>query len=53
MCNLYRMTATVDEMRRVFGGFDGDRDNLPSFSEIYPITKPQCSVGTVSDLSLR
>ena len=36
MCNLYRMTATVDEMRRVFGGFGGDRDNLPPFDEIYP-----------------
>ena len=34
MCNLYRMTTTVDEMRRVFG--DGDRDNLPPFDEIYP-----------------
>ncbi|MCH8617180.1 SOS response-associated peptidase [Sphingomonas sp. SM33] len=30
------MTATVDEMRRVFGGFEGDRDNLPPFNEIYP-----------------
>lgn len=30
------MTATVDEMRRIFGSFDGDRDNLPSFDEIYP-----------------
>jgi putative SOS response-associated peptidase YedK len=36
MCNLYRMTATVDEMRRVFGSFEGDRDNLPPFGEIYP-----------------
>jgi putative SOS response-associated peptidase YedK len=36
MCNLYQMTATADEMRRVFGGFEGDRDNLPSFGEIYP-----------------
>ena len=36
MCNLYRMTATVDEMRRVFGSFEGDRDNLPPFDEIYP-----------------
>jgi putative SOS response-associated peptidase YedK len=36
MCNLYRMTATVDEMRRVFGGFEGDRENLPAFDEIYP-----------------
>ncbi|MCH8617155.1 SOS response-associated peptidase [Sphingomonas sp. SM33] len=30
------MTATVDEMRRVFGAFEGDRDNLPPFDEIYP-----------------
>ena len=36
MCNLYTMTATVDELRRVFGSFDGDRDNLPPFNEIYP-----------------
>ena len=36
MCNLYQMTATVDEMRRVFGGLEGDRDNLPSFGETYP-----------------
>jgi putative SOS response-associated peptidase YedK len=36
MCNLYSMTATVDEMRRLFGAFDGDRDNLPPFDEIYP-----------------
>lgn len=36
MCNLYSMTATVDELRRVFGPFDGDRGNLPPFGEIYP-----------------
>ncbi len=36
MCNLYTMTATVDEMRRLFGEFSGDRDNLPPFDEIYP-----------------
>lgn len=36
MCNLYSMTATVDEMRKLFGSFDGDRDNLPTFEEIYP-----------------
>lgn len=36
MCNLYSMTATVDELRRVFGGFDGDTANLPPFDEIYP-----------------
>jgi putative SOS response-associated peptidase YedK len=36
MCNLYTMTATVDEMRRVFGPFSGDTANLPPFDEIYP-----------------
>ncbi|MES2903693.1 MAG: SOS response-associated peptidase family protein [Pseudomonadota bacterium] len=36
MCNLYTMTATVDEMRRMFGPFDGDRANLPTYDEIYP-----------------
>jgi putative SOS response-associated peptidase YedK len=36
VCNLYTMTATVDEIRRVFGNFAGDRANLPPFDEIYP-----------------
>lgn len=36
MCNLYSMTATVDEMRRVFGSFEGDKANLPAFDEVYP-----------------
>jgi hypothetical protein len=36
MCNLYNMTATVDEMRRAFGPFHGDTSNLPSFGDIYP-----------------
>ena len=36
MCNLYTMTATVEEIRRVFGDFAGDRTNLPPFDEIYP-----------------
>ncbi len=36
MCNLYTMTATVDEIRRTFGSFDGDRGNLPRFDELYP-----------------
>jgi putative SOS response-associated peptidase YedK len=36
MCNLYSMTATVDELRRLFGPFDGDKTNLPPFDEIYP-----------------
>jgi putative SOS response-associated peptidase YedK len=36
MCNLYSMTATVDEMRRIFGPFEGDKSNLPPFDEIFP-----------------
>jgi putative SOS response-associated peptidase YedK len=36
MCNLYSMTATVDEMRRIFGPFEGDTANLPPYDEIYP-----------------
>ena len=36
MCNLYRMTATVDEMRKVFGPFEGDRANVAPREEIYP-----------------
>jgi len=36
MCNLYSMTATVDEMRRLFGPFEGDTTNLPPYDEIYP-----------------
>lgn len=36
MCNLYSMTASVDQMRRLFGPFRGDTSNLPPFSDIYP-----------------
>jgi len=36
MCNLYKMTAAVEAMRRLFGSFEGDRSNLPLFNEIYP-----------------
>ncbi len=36
MCNLYSMTAAVDELRRIFGSFEGDTSNLPPFDEIYP-----------------
>ena len=36
MCNLYTMTATVAEMRNLFGPFEGDTSNLPPFDEIYP-----------------
>lgn len=36
MCNLYSMTASVDELRRLFGPFAGDRSNLAPLDEIYP-----------------
>lgn len=36
MCNLYSMTASVDELRRIFGPFAGETSNLPSYDEIYP-----------------
>lgn len=36
MCNLYSMTATVDELRRIFGPFEGETTNLPAMDEIYP-----------------
>ena len=36
MCNLYSMTASVDQMRRLFGPFRGDTSNLPPFDDIYP-----------------
>jgi len=36
MCNLYSMTASVDELRRLFGTFEGDQSNLQTFDEIYP-----------------
>ena len=36
MCNLYSMTATVDELRRIFGPFEGETSNLPRHDEIYP-----------------
>ena len=36
MCNLYTMTASVAELRNLFGPFDGDTSNLPPFDEIYP-----------------
>lgn len=51
MCNLYTMTATVDGLRRVFGAFDGERDNLPPFDEIYP-GKP-APVQTLLDFKIR
>jgi putative SOS response-associated peptidase YedK len=36
MCNLYRMKTDVDELRKLFGSFEGDRTNLPSYDAIYP-----------------
>ena len=36
MCNLYNMTATVDELRRMFGPFEGHTSNLPPYDEIFP-----------------
>ena len=36
MCNLYSMTASVDELRRIFGPFEGDTSNLPPYDEIFP-----------------
>lgn len=36
MCNLYRMTASVDEIARLFGQLSGAPQNLPSYPEIYP-----------------
>ncbi|MCM8557345.1 SOS response-associated peptidase family protein [Sphingomicrobium sp. GRR-S6-50] len=30
------MTASVDEMKALFGAFEGDRSNLPAQAEIYP-----------------
>ena len=36
MCNLYTMTASVAEIRDLFGPFDRDTANLPPFDEIYP-----------------
>jgi len=36
MCNLYKMTAAVEAIRRLVGSFEGDRANLPLFNEIYP-----------------
>ncbi|MEA1073056.1 SOS response-associated peptidase [Sphingomonas sp. LY160] len=53
MCNLYTMTATVDEMRRLFGPFEGDRGNLPPFDEIYPgRPAPVLCRGEAGDLKL-
>ena len=39
MCNLYRMTASLHEMRRLFGPFRCDGTHLPRFGDIYPAKK--------------
>lgn len=53
MCNLYSMTATVAEMRRLFGPFEGDRANLPAYDEIYPgRTAPVLRRGDAGNLTL-
>lgn len=36
MCNLYKMKASVDELRGMFGPFQGERGNLPAYDAIYP-----------------
>src|SRR3546814_12207187 len=36
MCNLYRMTASVAEIARLFRVREGAGLNLPSFEAIYP-----------------
>ena len=36
MCNLYRMRASVDELRRAFGPLANDTTNLPAYDAIYP-----------------
>lgn len=36
MCNVYRMRASVDELRGLVGSFAGDTTNLPAYDAIYP-----------------
>ena len=36
MCNVYRMTSSVEAMRRLFGVAPDSAPNLPVFDEIYP-----------------
>lgn len=43
MRNLFRMTATVDEMRRLFGPFEGATLNLPLIGDLHPVTPRLCS----------
>ena len=36
MRNLYRMRASVDELKRAFGPLANDTTNLPAYDAIYP-----------------
>lgn len=36
MCNLYRLTSSLEAMRRLFGVHAGGLPNLPAMPEIYP-----------------
>jgi hypothetical protein len=45
------MTATVDELRRVFSSFDGDRENLLPSNQVCP-GKP-APVQALLDFSIR
>ena len=36
ICNLYRMRASVDELKRAFGPLANDTTNLPAYDAIYP-----------------
>lgn len=37
MCNLYTMTAMVDELRKTFGSFDGDREREQACALAVPL----------------
>ena len=45
------MTATVDELRRVFGSFDGKRENLLPFNQVY--TGKPAPVQALLDFKIR
>ena len=45
------MTSTVNELQRVFGSFDGDRENLTPFNDAYP-GKPE-PVKALLDFKIR
>ena len=42
MCYLYTMTATVNELHRVSGSFDGYLDNLPPSDASIPASLLRC-----------